>query len=290
MAIPAGEDVLEPAGMPPRRRAQRVRRVLWWLVAVVAVVLVAGVVVIVREATRKVPSFPSLTEHPDPSLHGTVAYYAQDGCVHIVAASGAADRGVLCLPRGQNVKQAEKLGKLIGPQLVWLSDGRLEVTMFRMTGPPGPDETWHKGWQKRVDVATGAVEEVPFAQVPSKSNLGTRPTVSPADERITFSSQQGGEVKIVLTDKNGTARTLMSAHGPENAYGLSAAFWAPNWQWVAADDRRILVVTTGVPATTRVLVEPSDSGFGGSADDATFAISADDLVTGANTATSALSK
>ena len=128
---------------------------MWALVAVVAVVVVAGVVATVREATRKVPSFPSLTEHPDPSLHGTVAYYAKDGCVHIVAASGAADKLVPCLPRGQDVKQAEKLGKLIGPQLVWLPDGRLEVTMFRMTGPPGPGETWHKGWQKRVDVATG---------------------------------------------------------------------------------------------------------------------------------------
>ena len=230
MGIPAGEDVLEPVGAPPRRPG---RRVLWWLVAVVVVVVVAGVVVIVREATRKVPSFPSLIEHPDPSLHGTVAYYAQDGCVHIVAASGTADKRVLCLPRGQDVKQAEKLGKLIGPQLVWLSDGRLEVTMFRMTGPPGPGETWHKGWQKLVDVATGAVEEVPFAQVPDKSNLGTRPTVSPSDERVTFSSRQGGEVKIVLTGNNGTARTLMSAHGPEHAYGLTAVFWAPNWQWVA---------------------------------------------------------
>jgi hypothetical protein len=288
MAIPADEGTLEPGGAPPRPR--RARRAWWWLVVVVAVVVVAGVAVIVRESTRKVPSFPLLTEHPDPSLHGTVAYYAQDGCVHIVAASGAADKSVLCLPQGQDVKQAEKLGKLIGPQLVWLSDGRLEVTMFRMTGPPGPGETWHKGWQKRVDVATGAVEEVPFAQVPNRSNLGTRPTVSPSDERITFSSRQGGEVKIVLTTKTGTARTLMSAHGPENAYGLNAVFWAPNWKWVAADDRRILVVTTGVPATTRVLVEPNDSGFGGSADDATFAITADDLVPGATTTTSAPSK
>ena len=190
MAVPVDDDALESAGASPRRR-WRARRALWVLVVAVAVVVVVGAVVIVRESTRKVPSFPSLTEHPDPSLHGTVAYYAEDGCVHIVSASGAADKSALCLPRGQDVKQAERLGKLIGPQLVWLPDGRLEVTMFRMTGPPGPGETWHKGWQKRVHVATGAVEEVPFAEVPARSNLGTRPTVSPTDERVTFSSRTG---------------------------------------------------------------------------------------------------
>ena len=34
-------------------------------------------------------------------------------------------------------------------------------------------------------------------------------------------------------------------------------FWAPNWQWIAADDGRILIVTPDDPSVTRVLTNDS---------------------------------
>ena len=194
-------------------------------------------------------------------------------------ASGKPAKDVLCLPQ-QDVSKAKVLGKEIGPQLVWLPDGRLEVTMFRMTNPPGPG--FNAGWQKIVDVRTGKVEDVPTADVPSEPNLKTHPMVSPSGSRITTTSNsKNGKIKVVLTDKTGS-RTLLSAQGPPNyAYGLTSAFWAPNWKWIAADDGRILVITTGNPSVTRVLTDESTQGaFGG--DDsrlARFAVTADDILT-----------
>jgi hypothetical protein len=35
------------------------------------------------------------------------------------------------------------------------------------------------------------------------------------------------------------------------SYDLHAAFWAPNWQWIAVDDGRILIITPGAPPVTR---------------------------------------
>ncbi len=103
--------------------------------------------------------------------------------------------------------------------------------------------------------------------------------VSPRGQRISWMSDNG-RIKVTLTDRNGT-RTLLSAQGPgEYTYGLGAAFWAPHWQWIAADDGRILIITIGHPPVTRVLTtESSQGGF-----DARYARFA---VTGANILTPA---
>jgi hypothetical protein len=62
---------------------------------------------------------------------------------------------------------------------------------------------------------------------------------------------------------------------------LYSAFWAPNWQWIAADDGRILIITTGHPSVTRVPTgESSQVTFGG--DDprpARFAVTDADILT-----------
>jgi hypothetical protein len=64
----------------------------------------------------------------------------------------------------------------------------------------------------------------------------------------------------MLTGHN-ESRTLLSAQGPgEYTYRLGAAFWAPNWQWIAADDGRILIITTGHHPVTRVLTAESSQG------------------------------
>jgi hypothetical protein len=249
------------------------------IAAIAAVALVVGFLAF-RSLTRPAPQFASLAEHPDSSLQGTVAYFAdQTRCVKIVAAAGGPGKTAFCLPK-MDVQQAVKQGKEIGPQLVWLPGGRLQVTMFRMTPPakPGAVPALHPGWQKIVDVRTGKVQDVPAADVPSQPNQQTHPMVSPNGQRITWTSDRG-QVKVMLTDRNGSSRTLLSVQGPSDyTYGLGAAFWAPNWQWIAADDGRILIITTGHPAVTRVLTGESSQGAFG-ADLARFAVTGTNIMT-----------
>jgi hypothetical protein len=240
------------------------RRKIWIIALAAAGVVATGVVVVVVLvlviATTKIPQFGSLADTPDPRLLGTVAYYADSSaCVRIVAAAGQPSKDVLCLP-DQDPQEAKQFGKLVGPQLAWRSDGRLEVTMFRLTDPPGPN--FNPGWQKLVDVRTGQVQEVSAASVPSTPNLDTEPTLSPDGRKVT-STSDNGRISVVLQDATGS-RTLLSARGPADGYSLSTAFWAPNWQWIAADDGRILIITTDNPAVTRVLTaESTQGGYGG---------------------------
>ncbi|MGZ6909161.1 MAG: hypothetical protein ACXVJ7_15960 [Acidimicrobiia bacterium] len=252
------------------------------MIAVSIVVIGLGIVIYHARESRPIPSFPSLAAHPDRSLGGTVAYYAtQTGCIRIVAAAGRPAKDVWCLPAEGPSTWVEE-GKPVGPQLVWLPDGRLEVTMFRMK--PSPDTKTapplSAGWQKILDVGTGKIDDVAAADLPSKPNLTTEPTVSPRGERITTRSDGAtGQVKVTLTDGAST-RTVLSAHGPgEYAYQFSRAFWAPNWQWIAAsDDGRILSITPTQPPTTRVLVTGSGGGAGGGTAGPTFAVTSANLL------------
>jgi hypothetical protein len=251
--------------MSDTRPVSHNRRRVGMIVGVAIAVVVSAALVlgflIIREITRQVPQFPSLAKNPDTTLQGTVAYFAdQTRCVKIVAAAGRPAKTVFCLPK-MDVSKAVKEGKEIGPQLVWLPGGRLQVTMFRMTPPPklGAAPGLHRGWQKIVDVRTGKIEDVPWADVPAQPNRQTHPMVSPSGQRISWTSDNG-QVKVMLTDPNGS-RTLLSVQGPgEYTYGLGAAFWAPNWQWIAADDGRILIITTGQSSMTRVLTGESSQG------------------------------
>ncbi len=274
MSRPVSPPAPDLAPPPPRRSRRSWLVLLGVVVGIVAVGVATFVAVEVRSGSRAVPAFPSLTDNPDPSLHGTVAYLGDGNCVRIIAAAGGPSKQVLCLP-AQDPATAKTLGKEQGPQLVWLPDGRLEVTMFRMTDPPGPD--FRAGWQKIVDVRTGQVEDVPAADVPSTANRTTQPSTSPTGQRISWTSDpQNGRIEVVLHE-NGQSRTLLSAQGPgEYTYGLMAAFWSPDWKWVVADDGRILVITPG-NAVTRVLVKPADSGFGGDGL-ARFAVTAEDIL------------
>ena len=269
--MPFGEDPPAEEGVmtspvsevrPVSRKRRRIGMIVGAAIAVIAAVALVAGFLIFRSLTRPAPQFASLAEHPDRSLQGTVAYFAdQARCVKIVAAAGGPARTVFCLPE-MDVQQAVKQGKEIGPQLVWLPGGRLQVTMFRMTPPskPGAVPAFHRGWQKIIDVRTGKVEDVPAADVPSQPNRQTHPMVSPTGQRISWTSDSG-RVKITLIDRNGSSRTLLSVQGPSDyTYGLGAAFWAPNWHWIAADDGRILIITTGHPPVTRVLTSESRQG------------------------------
>ncbi len=272
--------------LPPRRR-----RWIWIAVGVVVslfalfwVVVGLGMVIYHSQESRPIPSFPSLADHPDPSLSGTVAYYdSQSGCIRIVAAAGQPSKQVWCLPK-EGPSTWLDVGKPAGPQIVWRKDGRLEVTMFRWT--PTADKTsapaLGPGWQKIIDVPTGAVENVPTARVPSSPNVTTEPTTSPSGARITWTSDPPtGKANVFVTDASGSKRTLLSVHGPgEYAYQFGPVFWAPDYKWIAAaDDGRILVITPTDPAVIRVLRTGTGGGAGGGTAGPAFAITTENILT-----------
>lgn len=227
------------------------------IVGAVAALVVVGFVVtaVLVDSGGRVPEFPSLVDDPDPTLQGTVAYTdGNTGCVWIIAASGAASEEIYC-PEPWSVDEAAKLGKPVGPQLVWMDDGRLEMTWFRMQAEPGPD--LDPGWQVVVDVRTGEVDELPRDTAPSEPNAETRPLMSPDGTQVGYvSNSRTGSVEVSVTQPDGTSKTLLSAQGPgKYVYGINSAFWSPDFQWIAVDDGRILVVTVGEPGMVRVLVE-----------------------------------
>ena len=130
------EPVHPPAQAARRRFTRGVLIVI--VIAALAVVAVPVLVVLGHLTARDVPVFPSLADTPDTTLVGTVAYVdSSTGCVRVVAASGQPSKEVYCVPP-IDPETAKTLGKPIGPQLRWRSGGVLEVTMFRMTDPPGP--------------------------------------------------------------------------------------------------------------------------------------------------------
>lgn len=282
MSAPVIPRTTSPGAASPRPRR---KRWAWFaLPALLAFVLVAWLLFVGNfhgGSNRPVPSFPSLSANPDSSIQGTVAYTdTESRCVRIVAAAGSPSKDVLCLgPQKLNPETAAVIGKeMLLPQLVWRSDGRLEVTMMLMKGggPGKPPVHFAPEWQKIVDVTTGAVQDVPAADLPTGPNLSTRPATNPDGQKVTWSSDGEGRVRVALTDTNGT-HTLMSARGPgEYTYSLHSAFWAPNWQWIAADDGRILVITPGATPLTRILV---DSG-GGSSEYPLFAVTARNMIAG----------
>ncbi|MCU0282237.1 MAG: hypothetical protein MUE66_10620 [Acidimicrobiia bacterium] len=254
------------------------RRPVWpYVVGAVVLALVVGGFFLVRDLIafgRPAPEFPALADAPDRSLRGTVAYFAmvgdpktqiQSGCVRVVAAAGAPSQDLLCVTDA---------GYDTGPQLAFLPDGRLEVTMFSWP----TDQSLVVAWQKIVDVRTGETEDVPPAQLPAAPAVESGATVTPTGEQI-IARNGGNQSSLTLATPDGAARTLWSGEvSPE--YSIQA-IWAPNWDWVLAYDGRLLVVTVDDPAQVRVLVaEPAGLGGWGSTDPriATYAVTDLDLL------------
>lgn len=277
---------LKAAPQRPRRRGWRWLAVLLGLILVAVVTLVLGLAAVLWHADNRhgLPAFPSLSEQPDTSLHGTIAYFANStGCIRLVAAAGQPGTNLLCLQQQDLEVKPESGIKPAGPQLIWRPDGRLEVTMFYWAPAAGKQPAYHPSWQKIVDVRTGTIDNVPAGQLPTAPSTATGPTVNPRGERIdTVVNASTGQVRVTLTGSTGT-RLLLSAQGPgEYSYRFSPAFWAPTWQWIAAsDDGRILVITPGQPPVTRVLVTDSGEGAGGGTAGPAFAVTGADLLTSA---------
>jgi hypothetical protein len=253
------------------------RRPIWPFVAVALVVaLVVIGLFLIRDLIAfgtPAPEFPALADAPDPSLHGTVAYFAMagdpktqinSGCVRVVAAAGAPSKELLCVTDA---------GYDTGPQLAFLPDGRLEVTMFSWP----TDQPLVAGWQRVVDVRTGEIQDVPAAQLPAAPSVQGM-AVTPTGEQI-VADTGGNKAGLVLIAADGASRTVWSAEVSPD-YSIHA-IWAPNWEWALAYDGRLLVVTVDEPARIRVLVaEPGGLGGWGSTDPqiATYAVTEADLL------------
>ncbi|HAX81696.1 MAG TPA: hypothetical protein DCY40_03890 [Actinobacteria bacterium] len=172
------------------------------------------------------------------------------GCVRVVAAAGTPSKDVLCFDE-------EEFDT--GPQLAFLPDGRLQVTMFSRP----PEQPLMTAWQKIVDVRTGETEDVPSTQLP-EGPTAVEATVSPTGEQI-LARSSGNSAELVLVTADGTSRTLWSGEVPLN-YSI-VAMWAPSGDWILACDTRLLIVTPGDPAVIRVLVaEPTGIGDFGETD------------------------
>ena len=261
------------AGAEPGAPSGSRRTVITVVVAGVALLAAVGIGarVFLSLAPMAEPSFPSLEQQPQAQFGGTVAYYSDSsGCVRIVAASGGPSKDVYCI-RDEPIDTKEEMGKPIGPHLAWLPDGQISVTMYRMPDAPGPEVL--PGWQRIVDVRSGAVEEVPASYVPQTAPLIDHITVAPDGGRLTTVSQ-GGSAIISLTQE-GRTRVLLDVSGDPETYRMAPAYWSPDFTWVAADDGRILIIDPADPATTWVLTD--DAGITADERFDRFAITAEEI-------------
>jgi len=241
-----------PPRSSPRHPHRRLVVIIVGLLAALLVAVVAFIVVAVVQYGRA-PSFPSLTSHPDRSLHGTIAYVSQDDqpCLRVTLASGAAARELQCFDRSTEGWPSE---------LAWLDDGRLRATAL--------EEVPYRAvrWQRIYDVRTGAVVEVPPSEVvdtappgassrlSEKMGLGTNDStaVNAAGEQVTVRSSDG-HVELVLSGPGGE-HTLLSVDGG-GGYAMNGPAWSPDQKWVLVHDSagRLLLTTIDEPSTTRVL-------------------------------------
>ena len=224
-------------------------------VAIAAVALLAavglGAAVGFALRTTAEPSFASLQDEPQAQFQGTVAYYSDSsGCVRIMAAAGQPSKEVYCIP-DEPIEVKDEKGKPIGPHLAWLPDGRISITMYRMTPVPGPEV--RPGWQRLVDPRTGAVEKVPEADVPQAAPVLDHPTVRSDGAQLTTVSEEG--TAVVALTKDGQTRILLDVSGDPRSYRMAPAYWSPDFTWIAADDGRILIIDPTDPPTTWILTD-----------------------------------
>ena len=208
------------------------------------------------------PEFPLLTDDPDPALHGTVAYFdSASSCVRLIAASGAASKEVYCLGD-------EPLGE--GPALAWLPDGHLEMIMYDWP----PEEPIRPRWRRIVDVITLAVETASLEGVPDEPVHLDEPVTSPDGARI-LTTVEGGRILITVEDAAGTRELMDAKASPEYHLPQSYPMWSPDWQWLLADDGRLVIMTVEA-SSVRTLVA-TGVGFPSSGI-AAVAITAEDLL------------
>ncbi len=215
------------------------RRAVVSIVAAVATLTVVTVIILVF-GVIPLPEFPSLTDQPDSSIPGTVAFvhYDEEPCIFTVRASGGEEQEVWC-------------GSEYVEFPAWTSDGLLVVTDW------SAEPTY-----LLIDPATGAlVSRVPFS--PDESAPEAWPQPYPPEARReradgaevrTEGTRGGSSAVIVRTD--GSDMTIVSVEGAPSDYRFYEAQWSPDGEWVLVSDtagRLIVVGADGAPEA-RVLV------------------------------------
>lgn len=219
------------------------------VVGVVTVAVLAGLgYQAYQDWVRESPGYSSLVDSPDTDLIGTIAYYdAGTQCVRLVDASGGRSADLYCLDG-----TPEGTGRINGPQLAWLPDGRLEVTAFDWP----QDEEPTGAWQVVIDATTGLVEQIPDEDLPQALAVPPAAALGPDGQEATLTLRDNRLVVEVSAD--GDSRTLLSSEKYSTDFGLSASnelLWSPNGQYLVFSDGRLLLTTTEDPSTTRILVE-----------------------------------
>lgn len=239
------------------------KRIQQWSIALgglAAVIAVAIIVMVVKLLTQVEPAFESLQTHPDPTLRGTLAYYdSASSCIRAVAVAGTPSKQVYCVPP-QSEADAKANGKHVGIHIVWLPEGRLELTMFKMLpGKRAPH--FEPAWQRIVDVATLSVVEVPLSEVDDDPTPVERPRVDPLGNRLETESADG-HATIKVIDVVGRSRTLLDVEGPFESYSIAPAFYSPDFKYALSDDGQVLITTFGEQPQTRSLTSKLQSGYG----------------------------
>jgi len=229
---------LTATAAPAKKRSRG--RLAVVLVGVAVVVLIGGFFfgrALWRSVFQPTPKFESLATKPDSALRGTVAFQRPpfgNGCVWVVAASGAKPKKVACVEGHAG-------------DLTWLADGRIQATRYKGGEGTGDTRSWI------LNVSTGAVENVPRDQIPPRKNT-PEVIAGPRGERVTTKSENG-RLTMKMSDQTGT-RTLLSVGAPDT-YTFGQPTWSPDGEWfIVKDDLdRLLLVTTADPSRTRVLID-----------------------------------
>ncbi|MGH8886262.1 MAG: TolB family protein [Egibacteraceae bacterium] len=205
--------------------------------AVAAVIVVAAFGGIVLFGRLSVPSYPSLTDHPDPSIPGTIAFWrtGRSPCLSLVPARGGQVRELWCKEHAETSR----------PE--WTVDGNLVVRTYSVNGPE----------HLTIDGATGEVLERragSFDAYPQPTGADTR-----GDGTRAVIDDTEGKATLSLVAPSGRPRPLLVAHGPRN-YAFLDARWSPDGSWLLVTDskERVLVVDSAT-GTARVLVSHGQS-------------------------------
>ena len=217
------------------------------ITSVVASVVVVGVVVglVLAFAIIPLPEYPLLSDQPDSSIPGTVAFarWEQDGqCISTVPAGGGEEHLVIC---EDNIGFGE-----FAPG--WTAEGLLVVEEFRPSG-----ESF-----RLIDPDTGdTVERVPFEQTQViREPIRINAFAESRDGLSVEVDGSRGEPRLVIYGEGTAERTILSADGPAD-YWYDWATWSPDGNWILVNDSegRVLVISPTGDPNPRILVEDIDS-------------------------------
>ncbi|MGH8904126.1 MAG: hypothetical protein ACRDYA_21205 [Egibacteraceae bacterium] len=207
-------------------------------VAVATVIVVAAFGGIVLFGGLPAPSYPSLADHPDPRIPGTVAFWRTGGrspCLSLVPARGGQVRELWCKEHAETRR----------PE--WTADGNLVVHTYSVNGPEHLTIDGDTG--EVLERRAGSFDEYPQPTVADARGDGTRAVVDSAE----------GEATLSLVPPSGRPQVLLVAHGPRD-YTFFDTRWSPdgNWLLVTDSEERVLVVDPDT-GQARLLVNDGQS-------------------------------